>query len=168
MHDYRRIFLICGFALAIIVLNNGCVKRRLLIRSQPEGALVTIDNQTIGHTPVSTPYTYSGTRDVKVELDGYETIKVQENVRDPLYLRFPLGFFVENFYPFELDVERELDFQMSPLPEVRQNDLLDRASQLRSDVNRGIIATPHTAEAPPSDNRNSATTQVPLGPGFLR
>ena len=160
--------LMAGLACMVLALSCGCVKRTLVVRSQPEGALVTIDNQTIGHTPLSTPYTYQGTRDVKLELDGFQTIKVQENVRDPWYLTPPLDFFVENFWPYELDVERELNFQMKPLEEVDQNRLLDRAGQLRSDVQRGLIASPLTANSQDQPDSGGQMYRVPVGRTIAR
>ena len=48
----------------LLVSLTGCVQRRLIIRSQPEGAFVTIDRRQIGLTPLSVPYTYSGTREI--------------------------------------------------------------------------------------------------------
>lgn len=168
MRYNAQIYLIATLTSLWIAMGAGCVKRTLVVRSQPEGALVTIDNQTIGHTPLSTPYTYQGTRDVKLELDGFQTVKVQENVRDPWYLNPPFDFIVENFWPYEVDVERELNFQMRPLEEVDQNRLLDRASQLRSDVQRGLVATPHTADSQKQPESNDHLYRVPVGSTISR
>ena len=52
----------------------GCVQRRMTIRSSPPGAMVYVDNQEIGTTPVSTGFTYYGTREFRLVKDGYETL----------------------------------------------------------------------------------------------
>src|SRR5690606_1796746 len=66
----RRTLLI---ALLLTVALTGCVRRRLTVRSDPPGALVLIDDQEIGHTPVATSYVYYGTRKIQLIKDGYET-----------------------------------------------------------------------------------------------
>ncbi|MFM7737868.1 MAG: PEGA domain-containing protein, partial [Planctomycetota bacterium] len=66
--------------LLLLANNSGCVQRRMLIRSQPEGAMVTIDRQAIGQTPVSVPFTYYGTREIQLEKDGYQTIQVRQRL----------------------------------------------------------------------------------------
>jgi len=128
--------------IAVTLLTTGCVQRRLMVRSQPEGAFLTIDNQPIGYTPISVPFTYYGTREVQLEKDGYKTIKVQERVKPPWYEYFPINFFAENFSPREIRDTRLLDFTMQPREQVNQNYLYDRASQLRGDVQRGTVTAP--------------------------
>lgn len=121
---------------------TGCVQRRLIIRSQPEGAFVTVDNQPVGHTPVPVPYTYFGTREVQLEKDGYKTVKVRERIRPKWYDKFPLSFFSNNFAGREIRDERMLDFQLEPKTQVEENRLLDRANELRTNIDRGTLTTP--------------------------
>src|SRR5690606_3614274 len=42
----------------------GCVHRRMTIRSDPPGALVLLEGEEIGYTPVSVDFTYYGTREI--------------------------------------------------------------------------------------------------------
>ena len=98
----------------LLVSLTGCVQRRLIVRSQPEGAFVTIDRRPIGLTPLSVPYTYSGTREIQLEKDGFKTIKVQQRIDPTWYEKFPVSFVTENFWPRELRDERLLEFQMEP------------------------------------------------------
>jgi hypothetical protein len=126
----------------ILVSLSGCVQRRFIIRSQPEGAFVTIDKQPIGLTPLSVPWTYNGTREFQLEKDGYRTIKVQQRFQPTWYETFPASFVTENFWPQEIRDERVLDFQMEPKTQVQENLLLDRANDLRMNVQRGTITTP--------------------------
>src|SRR5687767_2042073 len=55
------------------VLNTGCVRRRLTVRTNPPGAQVFVDDQEIGVTPCSASFIYYGTRKITVMKDGYKT-----------------------------------------------------------------------------------------------
>ena len=128
--------------LMLLATSSGCVQRRFLVRSQPEGALVTIDHQSIGLTPVSIPFTYYGTREVQLEKDGYKTVKVKQRFRPPWYGTFPVSLISENFWPRELRDQRDLEFQLQPKEQVGEVQLLDRANQLRGDVTNGTVRAP--------------------------
>lgn len=128
--------------LTTLLLVSGCVQRRMIIRSQPEGAFVTIDNQQMGLTPISIPYTYFGTREVKLEKDGFKTIKVQQRLDPEWYERFPVSLVSENFAGREIRDERVMDFQLEPKTQVQENQLLQRANDLRFNINRGTITSP--------------------------
>lgn len=142
MTNAIRLVLVSSLLLLSLSSFTGCVQRRLIIRSQPEGAIVTIDNRLIGRTPLSTEYTYSGGRELKLELDGYKTVKVQERIDPTWYETFPISLVTENFAGREIRDERVLDFQMEPKVQVPENQLLDRANDLRFNVNRGGLTTP--------------------------
>lgn len=128
--------------LLVLILNVGCVQRRLIVRSQPEGARVTIDNQVVGHTPVPVPYVYHGTRDIMLEKDGFQTLKVKQRIRPRWYEYFPLSFFSNNLAFRELRDERILDFQLEPKFQTNENELIDRANDLRTNSQRGTLTQP--------------------------
>lgn len=138
---FSRLALILGLLL-VIVINAGCVQRRLVVRSQPEGALVTIDNHVVGHTPVSVPFTYFGTRQIQLERDGFKTVKVKERLRPNWYDIFPISFLTNHFAFREIRDTRLLDFQLEPKVMVDENQLLDRANELRTNTQRGTLASP--------------------------
>ncbi len=130
-------------ALAMLpLICSGCVQRRLIIRSNPEGASVLIDGQSVGATPLSVPYTYSGTRDIKLERDGYKTINVQQRIDPKWYQTFPASLISENFAGREIRDERVLDFVMEPKTQVQEYRLLERANDMRLNNNRGTITSP--------------------------
>lgn len=122
----------------------GCnsVKRRIIVRTQPEGALVSIDRQPIGYSPVSVPFTYYGTREIQLEKDGYQTIRVTERLAPPVYDSFPLSFLSENFSLRERRDNREMDFQLVAKEQVNESQLIDRANQTRGNIMRGTITAP--------------------------
>lgn len=125
-----------------VLCVSGCVQRRLIVKTQPEGAFVSIDNIPVGYSPVSVPHTYYGTREFKVEKDGYKTVNVQERIRPKWYSTFPISFITENFWPREIRDQRIFDFQLQPKTLTDENDLVDRANDLRMNVERGTVATP--------------------------
>jgi hypothetical protein len=134
---------------------EGRVRRRLTIRSDPPGALVFIDNQKIGITPVSTSFTFYGTRKIQLIKDGYEMVTVKRTFRAPWYQITPLDFFTENLLSHELRDERVLDFKLAPQRIRSDAELRQRGNQLRRRAAEGIVVPPP-----------GATTR--LAPGPLR
>ena len=123
--------LVCLAALLLCATGTGCVERRLLIRSNPPGALVRVDGYEIGTTPVSTPFIYYGTREIQLVKDGYETVTVKQPIPAPWYQYFPLDFVSENLVPGEIRDERVVDYQLVPQRIVPSDQLLNRADALR-------------------------------------
>ena len=70
--------------------------RRLTIRSDPPGALVRLEGEDIGYTPVSIDYTYYGTREITLLKDGYETRTVMQPISAPWYQVLPFEFVSDN------------------------------------------------------------------------
>ncbi len=129
--------------LVLLVSATGCVKRRLIVRSYPEGALVMIDKRPVGYSPVSVPFTYSGTREIQLEKDGYKTVQVKERIRPKLYDTFPVSLITNHLWLGELRDERLLEFQLEPREQVSESRLLDRANDLRGNVSRGTVTAPN-------------------------
>jgi hypothetical protein len=126
----------------VVLLCTGCVQRRLQIRSQPEGALVSVDRQPVGNTPLSVPFTYYGSREIQLEKDGYKTIRVEQNIKPPWFEKFPVSLISNNFAGREIRDERLFDFQMQPKDAVNESVLVDRANDLRNDIQRGTLTAP--------------------------
>ena len=59
----------CGVAFA--TLPAGCVRRTLMVRTEPEGARVFLNDYEVGTSPVSVDFTWYGDYDVIVRKDGY-------------------------------------------------------------------------------------------------
>lgn len=123
-------------------LQSGCIRRVLMVRSDPEGALVSIDRQTVGQTPVAVPFTYYGTREIRLEKDGFELLETKERFRPPWYDIPPLSFLTAHFSLRERRDVRNLDYRLTPKAMVDESELLQRAGQLRTDVGRGTVTLP--------------------------
>ena len=140
-------------AVALCLLQSGCVRRRMTIRSNPVGAVAFVDDRRIGVTPVSTPFTYYGTRKIQLVKDGYEPLTVKQPFPVPWY-EFPLlDFITENLWPLEVRDERVVSLEMVPQQIVPNEQLLERAEMLRGNAQAGHV-TPlwnaPPAQAPPA------------------
>lgn len=127
--------------LTLLMMSPGCVRRRFTVRTNPPGAVLYVDNQEIGVTPVGTDYTYYGTREIRLEKDGYEPVVQLHTFRTPWYQYPGLDFVSENLVPWEIRDQRELDFEMVPLRMIPPEELRSRAEQLRANAQAGF-ATP--------------------------
>jgi PEGA domain len=129
----RRGFL--GLAAAVLAgAPCGCVERRYVVESDPPGALVLVNGQPIGSTPVDGYFQWYGNYAFTLIKDGYETQTFSQRLNAPWFEYPPLDFVSENLYPGKIDDVRRLRFAMTPLTQVPAAELLQQADQLR---NRG-------------------------------
>lgn len=133
-------FLITFAGFAALGLS-GCVERRFLIESNPPGAMVYQNGQVLGPTPLDLPFTYYGNYEFTLVRDGYEPTTVTARIRPPWFQYFPLDFISENLYPFHVQDNRRLRFDMLPLQQPSTTDLLNQAASLR-DRGRAIPTPP--------------------------
>ena len=56
--------------IALLLASVGCVERLITVRSQPSGALVYLNDEEVGRTPVTVPFTFYGYYDVRLEHEG--------------------------------------------------------------------------------------------------
>jgi hypothetical protein len=126
------------------VLSNGCMHRRLTIRSEPPGAAVLVDGEEVGFTPTSIDYTYYGTREITLQKDGYKTLTTPVKLATPWYQVFPLEFVTDNVALTKINDRREISYALTPEQLEPRQDLEDRANNLRSDALRTEMVFPHS------------------------
>ncbi len=157
---------------------DAAVRRRITIKTTPPGALVYIDDQEIGVTPVSTSFTYYGTRKIQIVKDGYETVTVLREIKAPWYQIPGIDFVTENLMRREFRDERLLQFKLVPLRIRTTEELIRRGQELKQRAGQGVVAPPGTQprslrhsypnipsnpSSIPAGNRRPATTRrVPL------
>ena len=146
----HRLSRTAALALLLTLSCGGCLRRRLTIRSDPPGAVVYVDRrpEPIGVTPVSTSFTYYGTRQIQLVKDGYETLTIRQNFAPPWYEIPPIDFFVENFWPREVRDERIVSFHLEPRKRIPAEEILQRAGQLKENTYQGIATPLRPAGAP--------------------
>jgi hypothetical protein len=110
--------------------------------------MVYVDKQPIGLTPVSTNYTYYGTRNIEIVRDGYRTEKFLRKIRPPWYEIPPLDFVSETLWPFEMRDERIIDVQMTPDPVIANEALISTGEQLRLQASQGVAVSPPPTAVP--------------------
>ena len=123
--------------LAVAFSAVGCVERRMTLRSNPSNALVILDGQEIGFTPVSVPFNYYGVRQIKLVKDGYETKIINQHVTAPWYQKPGIDFVSEVLIPWRIRDERdyglgEQEYTLQPKMLVPQDQLLQRAEEVRT------------------------------------
>lgn len=134
---------------AVLASGVGCVERRLTIRSDPPNALVVADGQELGHTPVSTSFTYYGERQFTLIKDGYETKTINQTISTPWYQIFPLDFVSEVLWPFRIRDERNYVYHLDPKVMVSGDELLQRAENVRLDGQNPPPEVLRRSENPP-------------------
>lgn len=120
--------------LVCLAAVSGCVQRRMTIRSDPPGALVLVDGEEVGFTPVSVDFTYYATREITLKKDGFETLTVMQKFRKPWYQQPPLEFFSDNFALRRIHDRHDLSYRLQPLELVTNSELLERATSLRNEA----------------------------------
>jgi len=137
--------LLCSLPLAAAALAlAGCVERRITIGSDPPGALLLMNDQEVGHTPVTVPITWDGDYDLR--------FRYEKNVgtpESPKIVRYYLHTHKKTIKPWfdviPMDLVAELlpiqfkDEQVwaFPIPEVQEpadKDLIDRARSLKAEM----------------------------------
>lgn len=116
----------------------GCVERTIKITSTPSGALVYLNDEEIGRTPLVTPFTFYGIYDVRLEKDGFEPMWTSERAAPPWW-EYPGPDLLAEAIP---DAESNLNWHFFLIPAEPSEDvdpdmLIDRAKQLRAKLQRG-------------------------------
>ena len=126
-----------------VVLSIGCVRRRMTVRTNPPGATVSVDNQVIGTTPAATSFVYYGTRELRIEKDGYRTETVLRKINPPWYQLPGLDFISESLWPGEIRDERIIEVELVPKEIEKTDTVVDRADSLRSQSLTGMVTAPN-------------------------
>lgn len=121
-------------AAILVAAGSGCVSRRFTVISDPPGALVEVDGQRIGVTPVSMDFIYYGTRNITLSKPGYQTLAVEQPQRKPWYQVFPLEFFSDNFALTHITDRHVFNYRMTPSSPDSENPgtLVERGRNFRS------------------------------------
>ncbi len=123
-----------GLTLGSLVLG-GCLSRRLEITSEPSGALVTLNDQELGITPLSASFTHYGSYDILLEKAGCDPLRTHRTAWTPWYEFPPLDLGVSAL-PIPVEHVTRWHFTLTPSLERTQDQatlekgLLERAREL--------------------------------------
>ena len=116
----------------LVVLCSGCVRRTIMITSEPPGVLVWVNDREVGRTPVDIDFEHYGVYDVRLELAGFEPMMTFGKAAPPWWDGVGADFFAE-LVPADLRSEVHWHYDLAPLLEDREA-LVDRAARLRQDL----------------------------------
>ncbi len=83
--------------LALLPLGIGCAQRTLDIDSEPEGALVFLNGEEVGRTPMRYYFEWYSNYDVVLRKEGYQTLQTTKEIKAPLYAIPPFDLLGEAF-----------------------------------------------------------------------
>ena len=137
---------IAAFAAVLLALAQfcGCVKRQIIITSEPAGARVYLDGIEVGRTPTSVAFEFYGVREIvlrkpAISAQGYYYPSRREviDLAAPWYEYFPIDFIPDVAIPFTIYDRHEFHFKLekrAPTAEERDKEieeLFKRADELR-------------------------------------
>jgi hypothetical protein len=134
-------------------LLAGCVEQTMKIDSDPPGALVYLNQQEVGRTPVTRDFKWYGDYDVQLRMEGYETLKTHQSVIAPAWNWAPFDLLAE-LLPIPLKDRRAYSYTLKPLDPSKDEPtgLLQRADYLKGKLESSQYTRPPTT-------RKSATTR---------
>jgi hypothetical protein len=107
----------CFVALLPLAVVSGCgVQRTLQIETDPPGALVYLNGDEVGRTPMRKNFLWYGTYDVVIRKEGYETLVKPTKVWTPWWQLPPIDFFAE-MVPGPLVDSHSVRYRLKPLGE---------------------------------------------------
>lgn len=89
-------------ATVVLIAISGCVSRKVLINSEPQGARVFLDHREIGLTPVEARFTHFGKHSLVLTLKGYTPYKGILELQEPWWAVFPVDIVTEAVNPFQI------------------------------------------------------------------
>lgn len=112
---------------------SGCVERRIRVTSEPSGARVWLNDQEIGTTPCEARFTFYGTYDVRLELDGYEPIHDGREAHAPLY-EYPGVDLAATLLPLRLENVIDWHYELTGVEtgDAARDALRERSKAMRS------------------------------------
>lgn len=129
----------CGLLLVLAMIGitvlGGCVRRTLTITSDPPGALVYLNDQEVGRTPLQQDFTWYGHYSVDLRREGYQTIQTRRWIIAPWWQWPPLDLLAE-LMPLRLSDDRTMHFTLEPALEepADPQKMLARARELRGQL----------------------------------
>jgi hypothetical protein len=113
----------------------------MTINSDPDGAIIYLNDQEIGRTPLTHDFQQYGNYQLEVRKDGYQTVKGTQLMEEPWWQLIPLDLVTE-LLPMHFEDKREYHYTMLPASTQPADGqvMLSRAAQLRA----LLLSSPHT------------------------
>ena len=116
----------------VFLCASGCVRRKVTITSTPSEALVWVNSQEIGRTPLEFEFTYDGVYDVRLMHDECVALSTSASTDPPVWDLPGLDFFAEILpVEFTRDVAWHFELDASSLDPQKR---LDAARAMRASL----------------------------------
>jgi len=133
MRKYSLLVLVVA-ALLTVTLTTGCVERKLTINTSPEGALVMLNDEEVGVSPVTVSFQWYGDYAVRISKPGFETLKTNRKLKAPLHDKFPFDFFAQLLTPRRIVDEYEWTFDLEQKKQIGREELIQNAQELKEQL----------------------------------
>jgi len=117
--------------LIVALFCGGCIERQLTINTQPQEALVVLNDEEIGTSPVTVSFNWYGDYNVRISKPGYETLKTHRKLKGPWYDKFPFDFFAQILNPKRIVDSYEWTFTLAPKQYPTREELIRDAEELK-------------------------------------
>ncbi len=114
-----------------LLSGAGCIERTVTITTVPEGATVHLNDQEVGKSPITLPFTWYGDYDVICRKEGYETLRTRMRLATPWYQLPGIDLITECFVPFTVRDRRAAEFQLDPKTIPSREEILTHAEELK-------------------------------------
>jgi hypothetical protein len=121
-------------SLIVSLFLCGCVERKLTINTEPQGALVFLNDEEIGTSPVTVSFEWYGDYWVRISKEGYETLNTHHLLKGPWYDGFPFDFFAQIISPDRIVDSYEWTFELEPKKQITREELIQNAEKLKEQL----------------------------------
>lgn len=130
-----------------LLAGGGCVQRTISITSEPDGALVWLNDREIGRTPLDVGFVHYGVYDVRLEREGCEPLLTKGDAKAPWWETVGIDLFAE-LTPATLHSRVEWHYVLRPADDDPAG-LAQRARELREAArSAGVPASGSTSATP--------------------
>jgi hypothetical protein len=133
MKVYAKISFVIFITICVVALA-GCVERKLTINTQPQGAVVFLNDEEIGSSPATVSFQWYGDYNITARKDGYETLKTHRKLEAPRHDAFPYDFFAQLLTPKRIVDSYEWTFELEPKKALSTDDLVQKAEILKEQM----------------------------------
>ncbi|MBN2183295.1 MAG: PEGA domain-containing protein [Sedimentisphaerales bacterium] len=116
------------------LLLSGCVERKLTINTEPQGAMVELNDEEIGISPVTVSFNWYGDYRLRISKSGYETLNTHRMLKGPWYDHFPFDFFAQIVSPKRIVDSYEWSFELSEKQQISRDELIRRALDMQQQL----------------------------------
>ncbi|MCK4343118.1 MAG: PEGA domain-containing protein [Phycisphaerae bacterium] len=132
MKRLRSTWLSAAAAGLLLMVPGGCVERTARVETDPPGALVIVNDEEVGVSPVKFSFLWYGDYDIMLRKPGYWTLKTHYRIEAPWYQWPPFDLVAETMIPATIRDEHVLPtFKLEPIGEATVAEIVQRATELR-------------------------------------